>query len=131
MVESEKEPEFKVVDRRRVSAEKVGAGDARESASSASVETLLRERIRKALLGEVVERVAGETAVSCAREIVKALGADRAARIGADALASAALIELRALMSLPMDSWPDEPAGVAIGRRLARKFGKPWWQFWK
>ena len=46
--------------------------------------------------------------------------------------ANIGVIELQLQMNLPMSEWPDEPGGVFIARKLARKFSpQKWWQVWK
>lgn len=85
-------------------------------------------RIRDGLRGEVVDRYAEEAATMIAAEIVRAIGAQRAAEIGTDVLSSRALALLRFRMAHAVPS--DEPIGKVIAATLARQHRRrPWWRF--
>ena len=92
-----------------------------------NVQPQIAARIRDSLRGEVVDRYADEAATMIAAEIVRAIGAQRAAEIGADVLSSQALSLLRFRMAHAVPS--DEPIGKVIAATLVRQHRRPWWRF--
>ena len=101
----------------------------KQAGSPENVETRLAAMLREELRNDVVESYADEAGTTIASEVVRALGKERAQRIGANVLKRDALARVYAFMNQGSPS--SEPIGKTIARELADIHIPKWWQFWR